>query len=261
MKLGCFGSCNQLDLIEEAGYDCAELDFCELADMDLDTYENFKKKALDSKLGFEVFSGLLPLSERFHTPDFDLEYWLEHTRKGAVRAAELGCRMIPFGAGKCRSIPEGYDKEVAAQTVANIVRSFGALFEEYNIRFVIEPLGPPNSNFLNTLPEVEEFLKIVNHPNCSSMCDLRHMVKSEESFDDIFSQHSIIKHAHIDYPEGLDRFFPLPDDWYDYKPYLKALKESNYTEILTVEATAVKEDFSKEATTCCKYLRELLKEA
>lgn len=261
MKLGCFGSCNQLDLIKQAGYDCAELDFCELADMDVKTYEEFKKKALDSGLGFEVFSGLLPLSERFHTPDFNLEYWLEHTRKGAARAAELGCYMIPFGAGKCRSIPEGFDKDAAARTVANIVRAFSALFDEYNIRFVVEPLGPPNSNFLNTLDEVEEFLKIVNHPNCSSMCDLRHMVKSDESFDDISSQISIIKHAHIDYPEGLTRYFPLPDDGYNYAPYIKALKESGYSEILTVEATAVKKDFAGEAAACCEYLRKLIKEA
>jgi sugar phosphate isomerase/epimerase len=258
LKLGCFGKCDQLDLIKAAGYDSAELDFCELTDMSETEYGRFKEKAQDSGLGFEVFSGLLPLSERFHTPDFDLDYWLKRTEKGLVRAKELGCYMIPFGAGKCRSIPEGCDRETGAATVAHVVRSISKLMGEYDIQFVIEPLGPPNSNFLNTISEVNDFLPIVDHPNTLSMCDLRHMVKSSEDLTDISTYISIIKHAHIDYPEGLDRYFPLPDDGYDYTPYLKALKDADYDRILTVEATAIRKDFAEESAVCCRYLRELM---
>lgn len=259
MKLGCFGSCTQLSSIKNAGFDCAELDFCELTDMDETAYEKFYTEAIHSGLRFDVFSGLLPLSERFHTPDFNLDYWLTHTEKGAKRAAELGCTMIPFGAGKCRSIPPSCDFTAASVRVADIVHSFSEILSKFHIELVIEPLGPANSNFLNTLPEVEHFLSQVNHSNCSSMCDLRHMYKSEEDLYNLTRYKTIVKHAHIDYPKGTDRYFPLPGDDYDYLPYLQALKDSGYDKILTVEASAVKNDFASEAAVCNRYLHQLIK--
>lgn len=258
MRIGCFGSCSQLPIIKSAGFDCAELDFCELTDMDETTYQVFRTEAVNSGLGFDVFSGLIPLTERFHKPGFDLDYWLSHTEKGAKRAAELGCTMIPFGAGKCRSIPQDYDSAAASARVADIVRSFSEVFSKYGIELVIEPLGPANSNFLNNLPEVKDFLTRVNHSNCASMCDLRHMYKSGEDFCNLTKYKAIVKHAHIDYPEGMERYFPLPEDGYDYLPYLQALKNSGYDKILTVEATAVRKDFADEATASCKYLHQLI---
>lgn len=258
MRIGCFGSCDQLSVIKNAGFDCAELDFCELTDMNEVSFREFYKEATDSGLGFDVFSGLIPLTERFHASDFNLDYWLSHTEKGAKRAAKLGCTMIPFGAGKCRSIPEDCDPVAAASKVVAIVRALCEVLSGYQIKLVIEPLGPANSNFLNTLPEVEEFLVQVNHSNCSSMCDLRHMYKSNESFCNLTKYKTIVEHAHIDYPKGVDRYFPAPDDNYDYLPYLQALKESGYDKILTVEATAIKYDFATEAANCYTYLRQLI---
>lgn len=258
MKIGCFGTADQLALIENAGFDSAELDFCELVNMDETEYSSFLDKAKHSPVNFEVFSGLIPLSQRFHSPEFNLDYWLDKIDKGAKRAQELGCIMIPFGAGKCRSIPENVDINTATRTVAKIVRSISELLQQYQIQLVIEPLGPANSNFLNTLPEVEEFLKIVDHPNCSSMVDLRHMHKTSEPLTNIEKYLSIVKHAHIDYPRALTRYFPSPEDDFDYDPYIRTLLAVNYNGLLTIEATAVKNDFFSEASKALTYLRTII---
>lgn len=257
MKFGCFGFSRHLADIQAAGFDSAELDFCELTDMDDAGFTKFYREAASSRLNFEVFSGLLPLTERFHTPDFNLDYWLEHTAKGAERVRELGCIMIPFGAGKCRSIPQDADSNTAGKKVASIVHSFSALLAEYHIQLVVEPLGPPNSNYLNTLAETDVFLREVNHPNCSAMCDLRHMHKSGEPMSAIEDYRSIVKHAHIDYPRGFDRYFPAPEDEFDYRPYFEMLHKIDYQGLLTVEATAVKKNFLEEATICNEYLKKL----
>lgn len=257
MNYGCFGFSHQLSDIQAAGFDSAELDFCELTDMSDKDFSRFYHTASASSLNFEVFSGLLPLSERFHSSSFNLDYWLEHTAKGAKRVKELGCIMIPFGAGKCRSIPDDADSETAKKKVVSIVRSFSQLLQEYHIQMVVEPLGPPNSNYLNTLAETDIFLKEVDHPNCSAMCDLRHMHKSNEAMSEILKYRSIVKHAHIDYPRKLTRYFPVPEDDFDYLPYFQALKDANYSGLLTVEATAVKNNFLQEATICCEYLKKL----
>lgn len=257
MKFGCFGSLRQLSLIQKAGFDSVELDFCELTRIDGTAYDGFCREAAASGLGFEVFSGLIPLTERFFSADFSLEYWLEHTKKGAARASRLGCTMIPFGAGKCRSIPKDYPASDAAAHIARIVRSLCQVLEDFGILLVIEPLGPANSNYLNTLPEVADFLKLVDHRNCSSMCDLRHMCKTNEPLSNIEQYREIVRHAHIDDPRGGQRYFPAPDDGYDYRPYFQALHKAGYNGLVTVEATSVRQDFLTEAAACAAYLRRI----
>lgn len=260
MKFGCFGSLSQLPLIQEAGFDSAELNFCELTSLSDSDFESFRQSASKSGLGLEVFSGLIPLTERFHSPDFRLDDWLEHTRKGAARAAQLGTYMIPFGAGKCRSIPADCTNQNAAkQKVLTIVRSLSDVLSEFKITLVVEPLGPANSNYLNTIPETVEFIHAVNRKNCSCMCDLRHMHKLHESMNDIVACRDFILHAHIDYPRGDSRYFPSGSDSFDYAPYFAALARADYHGLLTVEATAVRTNYLPEAKESVRLLHELAK--
>lgn len=258
MKLGCFGKTSQLEAIERAGFDSAELDICELIAMSEREFTDFCRKAEASDLTYEVFSGLLPLNVRIFDRDFDETHWLNHIRTGAARASALGGNMIPFGAGKCRSIPKNCENpEQYEKKLLDFVRNICRILHDYEISLVIEPLGPSNSNYLNRIEEACEFAVRVNCPNCGLMCDLRHMVKNRESMSQILKFKSEIRHAHIDYPNGDDRLFPRRGDGYDYKPYIQTLYESGYQGILAVEATAY-QDFYEEAKACVRYLRELV---
>lgn len=258
MRLGCFGKAGQLEAIKRAGFDCAELDICELTAMSNVEFTDFCRKAESSGLGFEVFSGLLPLSVRIFDRDFDEVGWLEHIRSGAARASALGGRMIPFGAGKCRSIPKDCENpDGCVRKLLDFVRNICEILQDYGISLVIEPLGPANSNYLNRIEEACEFAARVNCPNCGIMCDLRHMVKNQEPMSQILRFNKEIRHAHIDYPNGESRLFPRKGDGYDYKPYIHTLRQSGYQGILTVEATVYR-SFYMEAEACVRYLWELM---
>ena len=260
MKLGCFAFANQIETVETLGYDCIELDLTEICAMSEGQFDELRRRVEHSKLGFEVFSGLIPLSVRFHAPDFDEAYWLDHVALAAKRSAQLGAVMIPFGAGKCRSIPEDCeDVPAAKEHVRQLVRKMSDILASERITMVVEPLGPANSNYLNTIPETVEFIKAVNRPNCLTMCDMRHMFKLDEPFSDIAACAQYIRHAHIDYPRGAARLFPQEADDYDYRPYIRALREADYDAILTIEATDYA-DFAKEAGASQIYLRKLLAE-
>ncbi len=258
MRLGCFGKAGQLEEIKQAGFDCAELDICELISMSGSEFAGFCRKAEASGLTFEVFSGLLPLSVRIFNRDFDKARWLEYIKAGAVRVSELGGRMIPFGAGKCRSIPVDYvDPGQCEKKLLDFVQDICEILKSYGISLLIEPLGPSNSNYLNRIEEACEFAVRVDRSNCGIMCDLRHMVKNQESMNQILKFKKEIRHAHIDYPNGEKRLFPRQGDGYDYKPYIWTLHEAEYQGILTVEATEYR-DFYEEAKACEQYLREML---
>ncbi len=261
MKFGCFAFAPQLEAVEELGFDCIELDLGEIVNMSEDAFADFQERAGKSNLGFEVFSGLLPLSVRFHAADFDEDYWMSYVDKAASRASALGANMIPLGAGKCRSIPDDCpDKEAAKAYVLHLVQRISDIMAKYGITLVVEPLGPANSNYLNTIPETVDFVQRVDRANCLTMCDMRHMFKLDEPFSDIPACIDYIRHAHIDYPRGTARLFPQREDDYDYLPYFKALREAGYDAILTIEATAY-EDFFKEAGNSLSYLKEIYKEA
>lgn len=239
MKFGCFGKIRHIPLIEQAGFDAAELDFCEITALPEEDFARLARRMEDCPLDLSVFSGLIPLTERFHSKEFDRTYWLEHIRKGADRVSRLGASLIPFGAGKCRSIPEDCpDRTAAEERILRLVFDICHILGEYGITLAIEPLGPANSNYINSIEEAASFVEKLALPNCRTMCDLRHMHKIGEEMSDIVTWRDLILHAHIDYPRGDCRYFPKEDDGFDYGPYFKALSEAGYDRILTIEATA-----------------------
>ena len=260
MKYGCFGTIRHIPLIEEAGFDAAELDFCEIAALPPSDFRRLAGRLKNSPLDFSVFSGLIPLTERFHSESFDRPYWLEHIRKGADRVSRLGASIIPFGAGKCRSIPERCSDRAAAENrIFSLVTDVCKILGEFGITLVIEPLGPANSNYINYISEAACFVETLALPNCRTMCDLRHMHKLNENMDEIVKYRELILHAHIDYPCGEKRYFPNEKDGFDYGPYFKALSEAHYDRILTIEATSYT-DFLKEASAGLALLKSYAKE-
>lgn len=257
MRFGCFGYSKDIDVIAKAGYDSIELDLMEISRMTDTEFHVFKRNALDTGLSFEVFSGLMPLTERIHDPAFNMQKWFNHTRLCAERTRELRTVLWPMGAGKCRSIPADCgDIPAAKAKIAEFFYGITAILGEYGITLAVEPLGPPNSNYLQKVGETAEFAMRCGLPNCRIMCDLRHMISSGDSYQVITTYREYIVHAHIDYPLGPQRFFPREGDSFDYVPYLSALKKNGYNRLLTVEATTYT-DLSLEASYCVQYLKRL----
>lgn len=257
MRLGCFGFARHIPLIQKAGFDSAELDIMEIVNMTQPQFAELKRMAADSGLGFEAFSGFMPLTERIYREDFDMQRWWKHAEIAADRTAQLGARLWPFGAGKCRSIPENCgDVEAVKAKFAAFVAGICDRIARYGINLAVEPLGPANSNYLQTIGEAVAFAKNLQKPNCKVMCDLRHMQAMGENFEDIVIYKDWIIHAHIDYPLGTDRLFPKKDDGYDYLPYIRMLKASGYKGLLSVEATTYT-DFLRDATSCIELLLAL----
>lgn len=256
IRLGCFGTAAQLFEIERAGFDTIELDLCEIVKMPETEFAEFLRSAQESRLTFDVCSGLFPLSLRFYEQDFSESLWLEHVEKGAERAAQLQCRMIPLGAGKCRSMPRDRSKWNDCQKkLLEFVEKICGILDRYGILLAVEPLGPANSNYLNYIGETAEFVRKVPVQNCRTMCDLRHMVKNQEDFGEILKYRNVICHAHIDYPLGDRRRFPQIGDGYDYSGYLDMLKVAGYDGVLTIEATSW-QDFSVEAASSAEFLKQ-----
>lgn len=237
MILGGFGGIRDYLEISGAGFDFAELDMPEIAALSKKDFEDFEKKVRE--IGLEVLTGarLFPITDPlFFADDFSPEELIPYLEKVCERTARLGISKIILGNGKARSIrsPKDLEKELKfiqfVRMIADIAQSFGQ-------ELIIEPLGPKYSNYLNTIPEVVEFIGKVERRNVFTMADLRHMYWNKEPFENVVKYVTYIHHIHMDYPVSFpERKYPTPEDGYDYRYFLDILKKSGYNDTLTIEA-------------------------
>lgn len=257
-RIGCFGVVAEIDEIADAGFDYIELNMQELVRLTEAEFCTVCEKMKKRNLGADICSWILPVSLDLTSEETNQADWIPYLETGAQRCSRLGVQAWIIGSGKSRSLkPEnGSEKEQRARLLL-----FFALVDRiaasHGITTALEPLGPAFSNYLNTLESCVDFIQEI--PDCSmkTMCDLRHMVHSQEPLSQIERYSSAIIHAHIDYPLGDKRLCPLPTDGYDYLPYIK------YITKIGIERLSIENMHDDHTNMKLKadYLRKLSKEA
>lgn len=242
MKLGAFGLVEDYRAICEAGYDYAELDMPEIESLDDKQYDIFKEEIEALKLPVKVGSRLLPVAEPlFFTSDFTCLQLKDYIVQTCKKSAGLGIEKIILGNGKARSLLSEEDRK-REKIVVDLLRMICEIAGENNLEFILEPLGPRYSNYINQLPEAVEMIRKVDMPNAFIMADLRHMIWNKENLEHLISCKQYIHHIHIDYPVSFpERRYPCVEDDYDYVPFLQKIKKSGYDDTMTVEADRPKD--------------------
>ena len=209
-------------------------------------------------LKFPIWSYVILLPGDLKTlgPDANHEAILQRTELALKRAKECGSQYIVFGSGASRIIPEGYDREKAKAQHIDVTRRMAPLAEKYGITIAVEPLNRGETNFINNLSEGVEIIEAVKSPRVRLLCDIYHMLKEDESPDQIVKFGKHIVHCHI--AEKQDRTPPgVKGD--DFRPYLAALKKIGYKGGLSIECFKYT-DFDKEIKTGIAVLQKQLSE-
>lgn len=256
MKIGSMGKLADACTLKKAVYDRMELDLREISALSDGQFEEYRRELLDTGLEFAACSWILPLDLDMTSPDFKKEDWHDHLAKGADRCSSLGVRMWPFGTGKGRSIKPGNGDEASQKArVAEFLAYIDSIISKRGITSVIEPLGPANSNYIATLSEADEVRKSIGSGSIWLMCDLRHMVWSHDSYENIAKFGDKILHCHIDYPQGDKRIFPTRGDGFDYHPYLEEVAKLDCGS-LTFEAIH-SENTEENLTAAIQYIKSM----
>jgi sugar phosphate isomerase/epimerase len=237
MKLGGFGRIKDYEDIAKSGFDFAELDVPEIADLPENEFQAFLGKV--KEIGFPVLTGsrALPLSDPwFFTDQYDKEKFRDFMDTACRRSAQLGIRKIILGNGKARYLLTE-DSIKLENNFIETLRLYAEYADRYGIEMILEPLGPDYSNYLNTLPAAAEAVRKAGNPNLFIMADLRHLQLGNEPYEDIEKCARLVHHIHVDYPGTFpERYFPRTDDGFDYTPFLDEVKKIGYSDTLTIEA-------------------------
>jgi len=113
------------------------------------------------------------------------------------RAEATGIRVIVFGSGGSRKIPEGFSADTARDQFVTLLARLGPVAARYGVTLAVEPLGRGECNFINTVGEGASIVREANHPNVRLLADLYHMLKNGETAADLAPVVPLLAHVHI----------------------------------------------------------------
>jgi sugar phosphate isomerase/epimerase len=146
--------------------------------------------------------------------------------------ADLGGEVMVFGSPAQRRVPEGAAREQALAWAVDTFRRAAPAIEDAGVKLCVEPLSPPEANFLNTAAEAEELISLVGSPAFRLHLDVKAMSTEASGAPDLIRRHrASLAHFHANDPNlGGPGFGAV-----DFVPIFRALLDIEYQGWVSVE--------------------------
>jgi sugar phosphate isomerase/epimerase len=166
---------------------------------------------------------------------------------------DLGGDLMVFGSPAQRRIPAGATRAQALDWAADTFRRALPGIADHGVRLCLEPLSPPEADFINTCAEGLELLRRLDHPNAVLHLDVKAMSTDEAPAPELIRRHGAqAGHFHAN---DANRRGPGFGDT-DFVPVFRALKESGYPGWVSVEVFDYSPDPETIARESIRYMRE-----
>lgn len=172
--------------------------------------------------------------------------------------ADLTGRVLILGSPQQRSLVPGVDLAQARRNAIEVLTPVAKAAEDRGVTFCLEPLGPEETNFLNTADEAWELAQEIGSPNVKVILDVKAMSTERAPVEDVIRRH--VEHAGHVHANDPNRRGPGFGD-VDFVPVMKALSESAYDGYVSVEVFDFKPDPVTIARQSLEYMQNCLKEA
>jgi sugar phosphate isomerase/epimerase len=165
---------------------------------------------------------------------------------------DLGGDLMVFGSPAQRRIPAGATREQAAEWAADTFRRAAPGFADAGVRLCLEPLSPPEADFLNTAAEAVELLDRIDHPSFALHLDVKAMATDGPAPELIRRHAARTGHFHANDSNRRGPGFGSTD----FVPIFRALRDSNYGGWVSVEVFDYSPDPETIARESLRYMRE-----
>jgi sugar phosphate isomerase/epimerase len=166
---------------------------------------------------------------------------------------DLGGTILVFGSPAQRRIPAGASREQASDWAVDTFRRATAGIADTGTRVCLEPLSPPEADFMNTAAEAVAILDRLASPNFALHLDVKAMATEAEPATELIRKHvRRLGHFHANDP---NRRGPGFGDT-DFVPIFRALRESGYTGWVSVEVFDYSPDPETIARESIRYMRQ-----
>ena len=254
------GACSQIEngeILADSGFKYIELALSAVARMDEVEYREYQKKISSSPLKPEVFNLFVPGDVRLVGEERSEQKISAYLELSLDRASELGARIVVFGSGGARHVPDGYDRSEAMKELAAFCVAAGDEAERHDITIAIEPLRKAESNIINGTAEGLELAKMANHPRITVLIDYYHVEQDNEPVSCVIDAGDALTHTHI--ARGDTRAWPKDPDESPYRPFFANLKSIGYEGRMSVEGKV--DDLATEGPVAYQVLKALAEES
>jgi D-psicose/D-tagatose/L-ribulose 3-epimerase len=251
VRVGYCGSVKDIDQVKAAGFDYMEVRTSEVAALSDTDYESVAAKF--KQVGLPVLSAnlFIPADIKVTGPQIDKQRQMEYVRRALDRVSRLGVRLVVFGSGGARQVPEGFSHQEAFQQLVDFGKRIAPEARSRNITIAIEPLRHQETNIINNTTEALQWVDAVNDPNIQLMIDYYHFQVEKEDPSAILKVKGHLRHLHMANPEG--RVLPLKWDEYNYGPFFAVLRQIHYDRLISLEAST--KDLAEEGPQSIALLR------
>jgi sugar phosphate isomerase/epimerase len=158
-----------------------------------------------------------------------------------------------FGSPAQRRIPAGESRAEAEDYAVNTFRRALPGVADAGVRLCLEPLSPPEADFINTIAEAERLLERLNHPNFVLHLDVKAMSTDDGPSPELIRRHGArAGHFHAN---DVNRRGPGFGNT-DFVSIFQALKESGYGGWVSVEVFDYSPDPETIARESIRYMRQ-----
>lgn len=221
--------------ITVAGYSCIVENLSKWVSPRTVTDEQFAKNMeifKSMKTPIYAFNIFLPGDLKVVGPNVNEPAILEYAEKVISRLSQTDTKMIVWGSGGSRRLPDGFDNDVAVNQFISIGKKIAKIAKKYKIMIALESLNTTETNFINSVRDALYIVKKVNHPNLRLNVDIYHMMKDNEQPAIIAKTKKYI--VHVEIAEKDNRTAPGVVGT-DFKPYLKELQKIGFHEKIVIE--------------------------
>lgn len=171
----------------------------------------------------------------------------------ARACAELGGDILVFGSPAQRRVPAGMTRAQAADLAADTFGRAAAAVGDLGVKVCLEPLSPPEADFLNTADETAELIRRLDHPCFRLHLDVKAMSTEAASAPELIRQHrDLLYHFHANDPNLRGPGFGATD----FVPIFQALADVDYQGWVSVEVFDYSPDPETIARDSLRYMRQ-----
>ncbi len=250
------------DFAADCGYSGVEIAPFTLAEKanEITSRQRAEVRRLADRAGLEIVGlhWLLAKTEGLHLTSPGAEV----RRKTAAYLADLarlcfdlGGRLMVFGSPKQRCLLPGVTREVAMDYAAEVFGQVLPILEETDVTVALEPLGPEETDFLQTAAETAELIERIGSPHVRLHLDCKAMATEQIPIPEIITQNAaLLAHIHANDPNrqgpGFGRL--------DFLPILEALGKIDYRGWVSVEVFDFAPGIERLARDSIAYLQQCL---
>lgn len=231
MRFGLCTDIRNVKEVEAAGYDYIDGKLNQFALWSEEEFSSVLRLFGGSRIRMERCALLFPKSMQVIGDAYDENAMRSYLDTAFSRMDRLGCKLVVFGSGKSRNIPEGMRWQDAWKQLMKVTRTMGEIAAGHGIDVAIEPLNRAETNFINSLAEGAALQADVDLPNVGLLADAFHMWQENEDMNRIVSCAPFM-HTHI----ALRGSRAYPTEATDeVRQFFGLLKQAGYDGTLSIE--------------------------